>query len=139
MGSKNQAIKQFYARRFVMLRIVICIIAIIVILNIAPELWYNITLFLLLLVISIFQYFMVYITIGEDFITLRPAPVRSDISVLFDEIKSVRYEHQKIFIEYCNKITKQKSTLKISLNVLDNDTKTELLNTLHTVLKDKTS
>ncbi|OCG17510.1 hypothetical protein A9G24_03075 [Gilliamella sp. App6-5] len=139
MESKNQTIKQFYARYLAMFRIFVCIIAIIVMLVIAPELWYNTTLLLLVLVISIWQYFMVYITIGEDFITLRPAPVKSDISVLFDEIKSVRYEPKKIFIEYCNKISKQESTLKISLSVLDNDTKTELLNILHTVLKDKES
>jgi ABC-type transport system involved in Fe-S cluster assembly fused permease/ATPase subunit len=139
MESKNQTIKQFYARYLAMFRIFVCIIAIIVMLVIAPELWYNTTLLLLVLVISIWQYFMVYITIGEDFITLRPAPVKSDISVLFDEIKSVRYEPKKIFIEYCNKISKQESILKISLSVLDNDTKTELLNILHTVLKDKES
>ncbi|MWP46919.1 hypothetical protein [Gilliamella sp. Pas-s27] len=139
MESKNQTTKQFYARYLSMLRIVVCIIVIMAMLVIAPELWYNIILLLLVLVISIWQYFMVYITIGEDFITLRPAPIRSDISVLFDEVKSVRYEPQKIFIEYCNKLSKQESTLKIYLNVLDNATKAELLNTLHTVLKDKES
>ncbi|MWN30948.1 MULTISPECIES: hypothetical protein [unclassified Gilliamella] len=139
MESKNQTTKQFYARYLSMLRIVVCIIVIMAMLVIAPELWYNIILLLLVLVISIWQYFMVYITIGEDFITLKPAPIRSNISVLFDEVKSVRYEPQKIFIEYCNKISKQESTLKIYLNVLDNATKAELLNTLHTVLKDKES
>lgn len=139
MKSKNQTVKQFYARYLAMSRIAVCLIAIIVMLVMAPELWYNITVLLLVLVISIWHYFMVYITIGEDFITLRPALVRSDISVLFDEIKSIRYEPKKIFIEYCNKISKQESTLKIPLSGLDNDTKTELLNTLHTVLKDKES
>ncbi|MWN89777.1 hypothetical protein GQ597_03505 [Gilliamella sp. Pra-s65] len=139
MESKKQTTKQFYARYLSMLRIVVCIIVIMAMLVIAPELWYNIILLLLVLVISIWQYFMVYITIGEDFITLKPAPIRSNISVLFDEVKSVRYEPKKIFIEYCNKISKQESTLKIYLNVLDNATKAELLNTLHTVLKDKES
>ncbi|OCG20200.1 hypothetical protein A9G22_10645 [Gilliamella sp. App2-1] len=76
MESKNQTIKQFYARYLAMFRIFVCIIAIIVMLVIVPELWYNTTLLLLVLlvllvlVISIWQYFMVYITIGEDFITL---------------------------------------------------------------------
>ncbi|OCG32829.1 hypothetical protein A9G34_01645 [Gilliamella sp. Choc4-2] len=139
MESKNQTIKQFYARHLAMFGIVFCIIAIIAMLVISPKFGYNIAPLLSILVISILQYFMVYITIGEDFITFRPALIRSNINVLFDEIKSIRYEPKKVFIEYCNKITKQESTLKISLSVLDNDTKTEFLNTLHTVLKDKES
>ncbi|OCG62527.1 hypothetical protein A9G37_10585 [Gilliamella sp. GillExp13] len=80
---------------------------------------------------------MIYIEIGADYITLRTTLLESQISVLFDEIKFVKYECKKIQISYCNRMTNEESILKINLNVLENSPKKELLDTLYTIFINK--
>lgn len=141
MNSKNQNIKKFYARRLVILLIVIIVFTLIGIISMFPVQSsihiFNISCVLVMLVSLICRYFMVYISIGDDFITFQPAPIRSEVSVLFDEVKSITYSPKKIFINYQNKVNGKDKKLKISLDVLEKDAKEDLLETLHTIFKDK--
>lgn len=137
MESKDQNIKYFYARNLVIFCIILCVITILFILSIAPELWFNTVIFIMPLILLIAIYFMKYVIIDKDSISHQPGLARGKISVLFDEVKSVRYAPKKVFIDYCNKITGKESTLKISLQPLKKDDRQEFLETLHTIFKDK--
>ncbi len=137
METKDQNIKYFYARNLVIFRIIFILIAMFFLLSIAPELWFNTVVFIIVLILLIVQYFMEYVIIDKDFISHQPGIARGKTSVLFDEVKSVRYDPKKVFIDYCNKITGEESTLKISLQVLKKDDRQEFLETLHTIFKDK--
>ena len=135
---KLQTPKIIYARRLVIFRIIVLIVAAIFLYQIAPDLWFNFVIFLFAIIVLIVRYFMVYVTIGENFITCRPIMIQSQINVPFDLIKSIKYEPKKIFINYINEKNSKELTLKISLEILEADSKKELLDILKTVLKDKT-
>ena len=135
---KLQTPKIIYARRLVIFRIIVLIVAAIFLYHIAPDLWFNFVIFLFAIIVLIVRYFMVYVTIGENFITCRPIMIQSKINVPFDLIKSVKYELKKIFINYTDEMDGKESILKISLEMLEANSKTELLDILKTVLKDKT-
>lgn len=135
---ESQNIKQFHARRNVILLIVICIILFFITLMLSTGRNISIGLPLILMIRAIWQYNMIYISIGEDYIIYRPvAPLRSESSILFKEIISVCYEKNKVIINYINKINNNEYTVKIPLSVMENETKEQLLTTLHIVLKDK--
>ncbi|MBI0102977.1 MULTISPECIES: hypothetical protein [unclassified Gilliamella] len=135
---KLQTPKIIYARRLVIFRIIVLIVAAIFLYHIAPDLWFNFVIFLFAIIVLIVRYFMVYVTIGENFITCRPIMIQSQINVPFDLIKSIKYEPKKIFINYTDEMDGKESILKISLEVLEANSKTELLDILKIVLKDKT-
>lgn len=135
---KLQTPKIIYARRFVIFRLIFLIAMTIFLYEIAPELWFNFIVFFIVIIILIVRYFMAYVTIGENFIICRPRMINSDITIPFDLIKSVKYEPKKIFINYTDEMDGKESILKISLEMLEANSKTELLDILKTVLKDKT-
>lgn len=130
--------KKIYARRFVILRLIILIVAAIFLYEIDPDLWINFVVFIFVISVLIIRYFMVYVTIYENSITFRPIMIDSNINVPFDLIKSIKYEPKRIFINYTDEMDGKESTLTISLEKLDGNSKTELLDILKTVLKDKT-
>ena len=135
---KLQTPKIIYARRLVIFRLIFLIAMTIFLYEIAPELWFNFIVFFIVIIILIVRYFMAYVTIGENFIICRPRMINSDITIPFDLIKSIKYEPKKIFINYINEKNSKELTLKISLEILEADSKKELLDILKTVLKDKT-
>ena len=137
MESQNQTVKEYYARRFLLPTIVIGVIGIIILLALPVKSGSTIIMLTCSLLIFVFQYMSVYITIGEDFITLRPTPMKEENKVFFKNIKSIQYEKRYVSIDYYNDTSKTEENLKIPFNRLDNNTKTELLNNLHTCLKDK--
>lgn len=137
MESQNRTVKEYYARRFLLLTIVIGVIGIIILLALPVKSGSSIIMLTCSLLIFVFQYMSVYITIGEDFITLRPTPMKEENKVFFKNIKSIQYEKRYVSIDYYNDTSKTEENLKIPFNRLDNNTKTELLNNLHTCLKDK--
>ena len=63
--------------------------------------------------------------------------MKEENKVFFKNIKSIQYEKKYVSIDYYNDTSKTEENLKIPFNRLDNNTKTELLNNLHTCLKDK--
>ena len=137
MESQNRTVKEYYARRFLLPTIVIGVIGIIILLALPVKSGSSIIMLTCSLLIFVFQYMSVYITIGEDFITLRPTPMKEENKVFFKNIKSIQYEKKYVSIDYYNDTSKTEENLKIPFNRLDNNTKTELLNNLHTCLKDK--
>ncbi|MBI0030687.1 MULTISPECIES: hypothetical protein [Gilliamella] len=137
MESQNQTVKEYYARRFLLPTIVIGVIGIILLLALPVKSVSSIIMITCSLLMFVFQYMSVYITIGEDFITLRPTPMKEENKVFFKNIKSIQYEKKYISIAYYNETSKTEENLKIPFNRLDDNTKTELLNNLHTCLKDK--
>ena len=92
--------KKIYARRFVILRLIILIVAAIFLYEIDPDLWINFVVFIFVISVLIIRYFMVYVTIYENSITFRPIMIDSNINVPFDLIKSIKYEPKKVFINY---------------------------------------
>lgn len=128
---------KFYARRLIKLKIIILIITSFLLLTLPQTLHIYLGISLTSIIFSILQYYMIYIEIGADYITLRTTLLESQISVLFDEIKFVKYECKKIQISYCNRMTNEESILKINLNVLENSPKKELLDTLYTIFINK--
>ena len=137
MESQNRTVKEYYARRFLLPTIVIGVIGIIILLALPVKSGSSIIMLTCSLLIFVFQYMSVYITIGEDFITLRPTPMKEENKVFFKNIKSIQYEKKYVSIDYYNDTSKTEENLKIPFNRLDDNTKTELLNNLHTCLKDK--
>ena len=137
MESQNRTVKEYYARRFLLPTIVIGVIGIIILLALPVKSGSSIIMLTCSLLIFVFQYMSVYITIGEDFITLRPTPMKEENKVFFKNIKSIQYEKRYVSIDYYNDTSKTEENLKIPFNRLDDNTKTELLNNLHTCLKDK--
>jgi hypothetical protein len=141
MEINNQNTKKFYARRNIILMAICCVIFLavtLITLISTPKLWTNnLTGFMILaglmnLILSICQYFMEYITIGEDFITYKPALLRTRVIVPFDQITSIEYQKTKVIINYGHN-----SSLKISIYSLVDNARKEILDILHTVLKDK--
>ncbi|OTQ10784.1 hypothetical protein B6C87_08275, partial [Gilliamella apicola] len=57
--------KKIYARRFVILRLIILIVAAIFLYEIDPDLWINFVVFIFVISVLIIRYFMVYVTIYE--------------------------------------------------------------------------
>ena len=138
MESHNQNIKEFQARRHVILLMIICIIALFIMLILPTSRNVSVGVPIILLMRAIWQFNMIYISIGDDYITYRPtAPLRSGASMLFKEISSINYQKNKVIINYKNKISHNEHTVKIPLTVMENKEKEKLLTTLHTVLKDK--
>lgn len=134
----SQNIKCFHARRHVILLIILSIVTLFVALSLSDELKISLGLPIILVIRAFWQYKLVYISIGEDFITYRPAaPIRSSISILFKEITSVSYKNNKVIINYINKISNKQYTVKIPLSVMELAEKEKLLSTLHIILKDK--
>jgi hypothetical protein len=132
MEINNQNTKKFYARRNIILMAIPCAILFTIILILIPQDWMNYLPFLILLTILAVQYFMKYITIGEDFITYKPALLRTRVIVPFDQITSIEYQKTKVIINYGHN-----SSLKISIYSLVDNARKEILDILHTVLKDK--
>ena len=139
MESQNQNIKQFKARRHVILLIIICIIAFFIMLMFPVETNVCVGVPIILIFIrAIWQFNMIYIEIGDDYIIFIPtAPLGSAARMLFEEISSISYQKNKVIINYKNEISHNEHTVKIPLTVMENKEKEKLLTTLHTVLKDK--
>ena len=138
MESHNQNIKEFQARRHVILLMIICIIAFFIMLILPTSRNVSVGVPIILLMRAIWQFNMIYISIGDDYITYRPtAPLRIGASMLFEEISSINYQKNKVIINYKNKISHNEHTVKIPLTVMENEEKEKLLTTLRTVLKDK--
>lgn len=137
MDSKNQSVKEFHARGYI-LPIALTFPVLLLPLTISLEFIIIVLgLIIFLSILILLQYNMVYVKIGHDFITLKPTLGRMKQTVLFKNITSVRYEPKCVHINYFSKIKNAELTLKIYTNQLTSKTKTELLNTLHTVFKDK--
>lgn len=131
-------IKQFHARQYIIILIVLCIIACFFTLMLPTDQKISIGLPIIVIIRTIWQYNMIYISIGEDYITYRPtAPLRGETSILFKEITSVSYEKNKVIINYLNKISNNEHTVKIPLSVMEKEAKEQLLASLHIILKDK--
>ena len=79
MESQNQTVKEYYARRFLLPTIVIGVIGIILLLALPVKSVSMIIMITCSLLMFVFQYISVYITIGENFITLRPTPMKEEI------------------------------------------------------------
>lgn len=134
----SQNIKCFHARRHIILLIILSIVIFFVFLSLPGNLKISIGLPILIIIRVFWQYNLVYISIGEDFITYRPAaPIRSSVSILFKEITSVSYKYNKVVINYINKISNKQYTVNIPLSVMEDAEKEKFLNTLHIILKDK--
>lgn len=134
----SQNIKCFHARRHIILLIILSIVIFFVSLSLPGNLKISIGLPILIIIRVFWQYNLVYISIGEDFITYRPAaPIRSSVSILFKEITSVSYKYNKVVINYINNISNKQYTVNIPLSVMEDAEKEKLLNTLHIILKDK--
>ena len=138
MESQNQNIKQFKARRHVILLMILCVILFFITLMLPIEMNLSIGVPIIILIRVIWQFNMIYISIGDDYITYRPAaPLRSGVSMLFEEISSINYQKNKVIINYKNKISHKEHIVKIPLTVMENEEKEKLLTTLHTLLRDK--
>ena len=138
MESQNQNIKQFKARRHVILLMILCVILFFITLMLPIEMNLSIGVPIIILIRVIWQFNMIYISIGDDYITYRPtAPLKGSVSMLFEEISSIDYQKNKVIINYKNKISNKEETVKIPLSVMEDEAKEKLLTTLHTVLKDK--
>lgn len=137
MESKNQTVRHFYARRYLLLLGIICFVAII------PLLISHSTLDLLIafslitfFIISIFlQYNMIYVKIGQDFITLKPSLREIEQTVFFKDITSIKYKPNCVYINY-NNIEHANLTLNLYTTHLTYKTKTDLLNSLHTIFEE---
>lgn len=138
MESQNQNIEQFQARRNVIFLMIVCIIVFFMLLILPIGKNVSLAVPLILLFRAIWQFNMIYISIGDDYITYRPtAPLKGSVSMLFEEITSIDYQKNKVIINYKNKISNKEETVKIPLSVMEDEAKEKLLTTLHTVLKDK--
>ncbi|MCX8659913.1 hypothetical protein J3T98_02950 [Gilliamella sp. B2772] len=134
----SQNIKPFRARRHLKLITILYIINFFAFLFFPGNLKIGVGLPILLIIRTIWQYNLVYISIGEDFITYQPAaPLRKSVSILFKEITSVSYKNNKVIINYINKISNKQYTVNIPLSIMEDAEKEKLLSTLHIILKDK--
>lgn len=132
---ENTSIKKFYARRFIKLIFVVSI-CLLLLSFLSEEIKLTLTA-LIILIICIFKYNMLYITIGENDITVTQTPFKKPIKIFFNEVISIKYEANKIAIYYCNSINHYETTFTLFLGQLENKAKTELIKTLQTILKDK--
>lgn len=139
MESKNQTVRHFYARRYLLLLGIICFIAIIplFISHSTLDLLIAFSLITFFIIIIFLQYNMIYVKIGQDFITLKPGLIKEEQTVLFKDLKSIRYEPECVYINYFSEIENKELTLKIYTSILTSTTKINLLSTLRTIFKDK--
>ena len=77
MESQNQNIEQFQARRNVIFLMIVCIIVFFMLLILPIGKNVSLAVPLILLFRAIWQFNMIYISIGDDYITYRPtAPLK---------------------------------------------------------------
>lgn len=131
----NYSIKKFYTRRFIKLMFFTSI-CLIILSFLSKDIKIVLTA-LILLSICIFKYNMLYIAIGENYISVTQRPFNEPIKILFNEVISVKYEANKIVLYYCNSINHNETTFTIYLGQLENKAKKELINTLQTNLNGK--
>ncbi|OCG24677.1 hypothetical protein A9G11_03220 [Gilliamella sp. wkB108] len=132
---ESTSIKKFYTRRFIKL-IFIASICLLILSLLSKDVKLVITA-LFILCICIFKYNMLYIAIGENYISVTQRPFKEPIKILFNEVISVKYEANKIVLYYCNSINRYETTFTIYLGQLENKAKNELIKTLQTNLEGK--
>lgn len=132
---ENTSIKKFYARRVAKL-LFFCSIWLLILSILSRDIKIAIPP-LIFLCICIIKYNMLYIEIGENYISVTQRPFKEPIKILFNEVISIKYEAKKIDLYYFNSINHYETTFTIYLGDLENKAKTELIKTLQTNLKGK--
>jgi len=140
MENQNEVseFKTFYARRNVMLSIILMPIFFIISLYLPGKTQIMSVISIIFFVVSIWRYNLVYIKIGSDFISIRPpAPIRGTTNILFDEIKTIGFNKKKILITYFDSIAKKDSKTSIVYNLMDDSEQKKLMVLLDLTFKDK--
>lgn len=139
METNNQTVKLFYARRTLLFLWPLSG-TIFPLIRLPNAELFKLICFSILILIGIkafLQYNMIYVKIGPDFITLKPGLIKEEQTVLFKDLKSIRYEPECVYINYFSEIENKELTLKIYTSILTSTTKINLLSTLRTIFKDK--
>lgn len=141
MSSVENNKQEYYARRQVMMSIVICAIAVVIFFMLSMTM-YNMPLlpvgsFVLILIVQILRYNMVYVTIGDDYIAVKPAPIRGTTTALFDEITHIEQQPNKLIIFYQVANSQKENKLVIHFKAMEDDEKLALLTQLQPIIKAK--